>query len=111
MKRIFSLDLKKQKIAELLEYIKERLHELEGEKEELSRFQVLDRQRRTCEHLLYSREQMDIADALEQAEEEYKATLQDTSMLDERHQEDLDRLEKELSGVKHELTRLQVKIK
>ena len=70
---LFLVDLKREKIAELLEYIKERLHELEGEKEELGRFQALDRQRRTCEHLLYSREQMDIMDALEQAEEEYKA--------------------------------------
>ena len=100
---VLSLDLKKQKIAELLEYIKERLQELEGEKEELSRFQILDRQRRTCEHLLYSREQLDITDALEQAEEEYKATLQDASMLDEKHQEDLDKLGKELVEVKHEL--------
>lgn len=91
-----------------MEYIKERLHELEGEKEELSGFQTLDKQRRTCEHLLYSREQLDITDALEQAEEEYKAALQDTSMLDEKHQEDLDRLGRELVEVKHELSRLQV---
>lgn len=44
------------KISEMLAYIDERLQELEGEKEELTAYQQLDRSRRAVEYTLYDKE-------------------------------------------------------
>jgi structural maintenance of chromosome 3 (chondroitin sulfate proteoglycan 6) len=56
---------KREKIDELLEYIKERLSELEEEKEELRGFQDKDRQRRCLEYAYHHNEQVTIHAALE----------------------------------------------
>ncbi|KAG5927572.1 hypothetical protein E4U42_002079 [Claviceps africana] len=56
---------KREKIDELLEYIKERLTELEEEKEELRGFQDKDRERRCLEYAYHHREQVTIQSALE----------------------------------------------
>ncbi|GAB0132662.1 hypothetical protein EsDP_00001091 [Epichloe bromicola] len=56
---------KREKIDELLEYIKERLAELEEEKEELRGFQDKDRERRCLEYAYHHREQVTIQSALE----------------------------------------------
>ncbi|KAM3504787.1 hypothetical protein MY10362_003347 [Beauveria mimosiformis] len=56
---------KREKIDELLEYIKERLAELQEEKEELRGFQDKDRERRCLEYAYHHREQVTIQDALE----------------------------------------------
>ncbi|QUC19308.1 uncharacterized protein UV8b_03549 [Ustilaginoidea virens] len=56
---------KREKIDELLEYIKERLSELEEEKEELRGFQEKDRERRCLEYAYHHREQVTIQSALE----------------------------------------------
>lgn len=56
---------KREKIDELLEYIKERLAELEEEKEELRGFQDRDRERRCLEYAYHHREQVTIQSALE----------------------------------------------
>lgn len=45
-----------EKINEVLAYIEQRLVELEGEKEELTEYQALDRSRRALEYTLYSTE-------------------------------------------------------
>ena len=57
---------KREKIDELLEYIKERLNELEEEKEELRGYQDQDRQRRCLEYAYYYREQVTIQETLEE---------------------------------------------
>ena len=57
---------KREKIDELLEYIKERLAELEEEKEELRGFQDKDRERRCLEYAYHHREQVTIQSALEE---------------------------------------------
>ena len=44
------------KIHEILSYIEERLDELRGEKEELTQYQELDRERRAMEYTLYDKE-------------------------------------------------------
>mmetsp|Transcript_10802 Transcript_10802/g.19558 ORF Transcript_10802/g.19558 Transcript_10802/m.19558 type:complete len:1083 (-) Transcript_10802:860-4108(-) len=44
------------KIHEILSYIEERLEELRGEKEELTQYQELDRERRAMEYTLYDKE-------------------------------------------------------
>lgn len=55
---------KRSKIDELLDYIKERLAELEEEKEELRGFQDKDKERRCLEYAFYHREQEALAAAL-----------------------------------------------
>ncbi|KAF4121341.1 structural maintenance of chromosome 3 (chondroitin sulfate proteoglycan 6) [Geosmithia morbida] len=56
---------KREKIDELLEYIKERLAELEEEKEELRGYQQKDRERRCLEYAYHYREQVTIQETLE----------------------------------------------
>jgi len=49
-------DLKRQKIDELLDYIEERLSELEQEKEELKKFNDLDKKKRCLEYAIFDKE-------------------------------------------------------
>ncbi|KAH7348804.1 putative chromosome segregation protein sudA [Rhexocercosporidium sp. MPI-PUGE-AT-0058] len=60
---------KRAKIDELLDYIKERLAELEEEKEELRGYQEKDKDRRCLEYAFYHREQTALANALEEIED------------------------------------------
>ncbi|KAK0118632.1 Structural maintenance of chromosomes protein 3, variant 2 [Cadophora gregata f. sp. sojae] len=60
---------KRAKIDELLDYIKERLAELEEEKEELRGYQEKDKDRRCLEYAFYHREQTALAQALDEIEE------------------------------------------
>lgn len=55
LKLMEETEAKRGKIGDLLEYIEERLGELEEEKEELKEFQNKDRERRCLEYALYSR--------------------------------------------------------
>ena len=57
-------DAKRDKIAELLEYIENRLTELETEKKELKDFQEKDKERRCLEYAMYQSESQDITQAL-----------------------------------------------
>ena len=76
-------DVKREKIDDLLQFIKARLDELEEEKEELKEFQVSlltflegscslflcfqtqDRKRRTLEYAIYQRELKDVGEMLD----------------------------------------------
>ena len=69
LKIMMDTDLKREKINELLEYIESRLDELEQEKEELSEFQSLDKERRCIEYAIYSNEQDHASLSLEQLDE------------------------------------------
>lgn len=60
---------KRAKIDETLDYIKERLSELEEEKEELRGYQEKDKERRCLEYAFYHREQVAIANQLDEIEE------------------------------------------
>ena len=62
-------DAKRSKIAELLEYIENRLTELEEEKEELKEFQEKDKERRCLEYAMYQSELEDITRAFDDIEE------------------------------------------
>ena len=66
---------KKSKIVELLDFIETRLGELEEEKEELKEFQDKDKEKRCLEYALYQRELEEVAEALEEIEEERKREL------------------------------------
>lgn len=68
------------KIDELLDYINERLGELEEEKDELKNFQEKDRERRCLEYTIYSREQAEIAGALESVENQRQTGVEDTDV-------------------------------
>jgi structural maintenance of chromosome 3 (chondroitin sulfate proteoglycan 6) len=63
--------MKKTKITELLNYIEDRLQELEEEKEELRVYYDLDRTRRCLEYTIYQREHNDVNEELERLEEDY----------------------------------------
>lgn len=69
---------KRSKIDELLDYINERLEELEEEKDELRNYQDKDRERRCLEYTIYSREQGEIATALENIEDQRQTGVEDT---------------------------------
>ena len=61
---------KRTKIDELLDFINERLAELEEEKDELRNYQDRDRERRCLEYTIYSREQHEISSVLDTLEEQ-----------------------------------------
>lgn len=63
--RLTWTDQKREKIAELLTYIDERLSELEEEKEELKEYQTKDRERRCLEYALHQRELNEVTKTLE----------------------------------------------
>src|SRR6266480_2914724 len=69
---------KRSKIDELLDYINERLGELEEEKDELRHYQEKDRERRCLEYTIYSREQAEIAAALDNIEGQRQTGVEDT---------------------------------
>lgn len=68
---------KRAKIDELLDYINERLAELEEEKDELRNYQEKDKERRCLEYTIYSREQHEIANVLENLEEQRQNGVED----------------------------------
>ncbi|KAI2785258.1 RecF/RecN/SMC protein [Daldinia loculata] len=69
---------KREKIDELLDYIKERLSELEEEKEELRDYQDKDRERRCLEYAYYHKDQVATQEALEELEESRQGGIEDT---------------------------------
>jgi structural maintenance of chromosome 3 (chondroitin sulfate proteoglycan 6) len=69
---------KREKIDELLDYIKDRLNELEEEKEELRGYQDKDRERRCLEYAYYHKEQVAVQEALEELEESRAGGMEDT---------------------------------
>ncbi|KAJ3116176.1 Structural maintenance of chromosomes protein 3, partial [Nowakowskiella sp. JEL0407] len=72
---------KREKINELLDYIEDRLNELEEEKEELKQFQEMDRERRCLEYAIYYREQMDVNEQLDELDELRKTELDNSSQI------------------------------
>lgn len=69
---------KREKIDELLDYIKERLAELEEEKEELRGYQDKDRERRCLEYAYYHKEQVAVQEALEELDDARQGGIDDT---------------------------------
>jgi structural maintenance of chromosome 3 (chondroitin sulfate proteoglycan 6) len=71
---------KKAKIDELLDFINERLAELEEEKDELRNFQEKDKERRCLEYTIYSREQHEISGILDNLEEQRQTGVEGTDL-------------------------------
>ncbi|KAJ2160979.1 Structural maintenance of chromosomes protein 3 [Coemansia sp. RSA 552] len=66
LKIIEETERTRAKIAEDLALIEERLGELDGEKDELDKYRRLDRERRSLEYAIYSLEQEDVAEQLDE---------------------------------------------
>lgn len=94
---------KREKIDELLVYIRERLEELEEEKEELRGFQEKDRERRCLEYAYHHREQVTVQSALEDIDNARQDGLDST---DSRRAEFLDG-EKAIAKLDGQIHKLQ----
>lgn len=102
---------KREKIDELLVYIRERLEELEEEKEELRGFQDKDRERRCLEYAYHHREQVTVQSALEDIDNARQDGLDST---DSRRAQFLDgekainKLDAEIHKLERQMELLQI---
>ncbi|WOK97408.1 structural maintenance of chromosomes protein 3 [Canna indica] len=72
---------KRKQIDQVVHYLEERLRELDEEKEELKKYQQLDKQRRSLEYTIYDKEHNGIRQKLEEIEElRNKVSQKSTSM-------------------------------
>lgn len=102
---------KREKIDELLDYIKERLAELEEEKEELRDYQEKDKERRCLQYTIDHREQVAIANELDNLEEQRQTGVDDTDDSQERFlqgEKDLAEIATEISELKQQVEFLKV---
>ncbi|PGH12120.1 chromosome segregation protein sudA [Polytolypa hystricis UAMH7299] len=102
---------KREKIDESLEYINERLAELEEEKDELKNYQEKDRERRCLEYTIYSREQSELASALETLDNQRQTGVEDTDANRNRFvqgEADIAQVDAEISERKQQIELLKV---
>lgn len=102
---------KREKIDELLEYIKERLAELEEEKEELRDYQDKDKERRCLQYTIDHREQVAVANELENLDEQRQTGVDDTDDSSERFiqgEKDLAEVDAQISELKQQVEFLKV---
>lgn len=97
---------KREKIDELLNYIQERLTELEEEKEELKDYQEKDKERRCLQYTIDHREQLAIAEELDNLEERRNAGAENTDDGEERFRQG----DKELAGIQVEINELKQQV-
>ncbi|KAK9248567.1 RecF/RecN/SMC [Lipomyces tetrasporus] len=102
---------KREKIDELLQFLEDRLNELDEEKDELREFQEKDRERRCLEYTLYDRELNEINAHLDEIEDERIRNSHSSDdrlgMFAERDQL-IQNLEQEIATLKQELSLLAV---
>ncbi|KAI1021600.1 hypothetical protein LB504_012845 [Fusarium proliferatum] len=102
---------KREKIDELLEYIKERLSELEEEKEELRAFQDKDRERRCLEYAYYHNIQLGIQANLDELDNARQDGIDssDTNRAEYADGEKaISRLDSEIHKLQREMELLQI---
>lgn len=97
---------KRGKIDELLVYIKERLTELEEEKEELRDYQEKDKDRRCLQYTIDQREQMAIANELDNLDDQRQGGVDDTDESSERFLQG----EQELTEIKAQINELKQQV-
>lgn len=97
---------KRDKIDELLDYIKERLAELEEEKEELKDYQEKDKERRSLQYTIDHREQLAIANELDNLEEQRQTGVEDTDDSEERFRQG----DKQLAAIQAEINNLKQQV-
>ncbi|RJE24897.1 Chromosome segregation protein [Aspergillus sclerotialis] len=102
---------KRTKIDELLDFINDRLSELEEEKDELRNYQEKDKERRCLEYTIYSREQQEIASFLESLESQRQTGVEDTDLNRDRFiqgEKDMARIDTEIAECKQQIEFLKV---
>ena len=102
---------KREKIDELLDYIKERLSELESEKDELRQYQERDKDRRCLQYTIDHQEQMAIQKELESLEEQRQTGMEDTDDRQEQFlkgEKALERIDAELGELKQQVEFLKL---
>lgn len=97
---------KRGKIDELLVYIKERLTELEEEKEELRDYQEKDKDRRCLQYTIDQREQLAIANELDNLDDQRQGGVDDTDESSERFLQG----EQELTEIKAQINELKQQV-
>ncbi|KAJ3311366.1 Structural maintenance of chromosomes protein 3 [Boothiomyces sp. JEL0838] len=111
LKIMQSTEIKRQQIDELLEFIEERMEELQQEKKELEEFQVADKEKRCIEYAIYSKEQDDAIQQLEELEfsrtEGLNNAVERFKTISER-QAQIEELERMLSKERNQLKLLAV---
>ena len=111
LKIMTETNTKRAKIDELLDYIKERLSELEEEKEELRDYQDKDKERRCLQYTIDHREQVAIANELDNLDEQRQNGVDDTDDNRDRFvqgEKDLAEIESEISELKQQMQFLMV---
>ena len=102
---------KREKIDELLNYIKERLSELEEEKEELRDYQEKDKDRRCLQYTIDHREQAAINNELDNLDEQRQTGVDDSDDRQARFvqgEKDLTEVNAEISELKQQVEFLKV---
>ena len=102
---------KRAKIDELLAYIKDRLSELEEEKEELKKYQEQDKDRRCLQYTIDHREQVEIANQLDNLDEQRQNGVDDTDENRDQFiqgERDLAEIEAEINQLKQQVEFLKV---
>ncbi|KAH7272657.1 Structural maintenance of chromosomes protein 3 [Fusarium solani] len=102
---------KREKIDELLKYIKERLDELEEEKEELKAYQNKDREKRCLEYAYYYSEQTKIQNSLEELDNARQGGLDNTDIRRDEFTEGekaIEKLDAEVHKLQRDMEMLQI---
>ncbi|KAG0582265.1 hypothetical protein KC19_3G047000 [Ceratodon purpureus] len=106
LKIMVDTENRRKQIIEVVQYIEERLKELDEEKEELKKYQQLDKQRRSLQYTIFEKELLDTRQKLEEIEESRarvseKSTEMHNTVV-EAHEKSKN-LEKELKALNKEL--------
>lgn len=111
LKIMTDTDNRRAKIDELLAYIKDRLSELEEEKEELRDYQEKDRELRCLQYTINHRNQLEIGRALDSLEERRQNGVDDTDDNRDRFiqgEKDMSEIEAEIRNLKQQVEFLNV---
>ncbi|WRT67771.1 uncharacterized protein IL334_004744 [Kwoniella shivajii] len=107
-------DSKRDKIAEILATIEERLNELDEEKQDLKEYQEKDRERRCLEYALHQRDLEDVTAALDEVETERRNDIHNSNQkrkeFNER-EEEVQQYEESLTTAKHALSTTQLALR
>lgn len=90
--------IQRDKIDEMLEFIQERLSDLDSEKDELKVFQNLEKDRKIFEFILYDRELNEIANSIEMIDSKYQTSVDDSH----RYVQDLEQREVHITVLNNE---------
>lgn len=111
LKIMHETNSKRAKIDELLDFINERLAELEEEKDELRNYQEKDKERRCLEYTIYSREQHEISSVLDNLEQQRQTGVEDTDINRDRFiqgEKDMAQIDAEIAECKQQIEFLKV---